>query len=79
MSKNDQRPKSNFNYQKLDEFFVQQSKAFTEINPKIEQKLFINPAIKYIQSMGLSRNVKIKTEKSIKIVLILIKFKSLIQ
>lgn len=31
MSKNDQRPKSNFNYQKLDEFFVQQSKAFTEI------------------------------------------------
>lgn len=40
-----------------------QSKAFTEINPKIEQKLFINPAIKYIQSMGLSRNVKIKTDK----------------
>jgi uncharacterized protein (TIGR02466 family) len=38
-----------------------QSKPFTQINPDIEQKLFIKPSIKYMQSMGLSKNVKIKT------------------
>ena len=38
-----------------------QSRPYSQINTEIEKKLFIAPAVNYINAMGLSRNVKIKT------------------